>query len=43
MFPNHLWHLPLQSEALRTNSSVESLFGLFLVIQNKKYANVIPK
>ena len=43
MFPKPLWHLQLQSEALRTKASVESLFGLFLGIQNQKYANSIPK
>ena len=33
MFPNPFWHLQLQSIA---KSSVESLFGLFLGIQNQK-------
>ena len=42
MFPNPLWHIQLQFEAFRTKASVESLFGLFLGIQNQKYANVIP-
>ena len=31
------------SEALCTKASVESLFGLFLEIQNKKNANGTPK
>ena len=43
MFPNSLWHLQLQFEAFRTKTSVKSLLGLFLGIQNQKYANVIPK
>ena len=43
MFPNPLWHLQLQSEALRTKASVEPFFGLFLGIKNQNYANVIPK
>ena len=45
MFPYPRWHIQLQSEAeaLRTKASVESLIGLFLGIQNQKYANVIPK
>ena len=43
MFPNPLWHIQLQSEALRTKASVEFLFDLFLVIQNQQYANGIPK
>ena len=43
MFPYPFWYIQLQSEALRTKTSVESLFGLFLWIQNQKYGNIIPK
>ena len=43
MFPPLIEHLQLQSKALRTKAFVDSLFGLFLGIQNQKYANVIPK
>ena len=43
MFSNTLQHLQLQSEALYTKASVDYLFGLFLGIQNQKYANLVSK